>query len=66
MGVRDAGEPARLEYAGPGHDLDKSAVRITDAHEAAPTLPGPADEASQQHRRHRADEEPGEGIGDPF
>src|SRR5208282_2684540 len=66
MGMRNPGEPARLEHAGAGHDLDKATVGIADAHEAATPLPSAADEPGQQHRRYRADEHPGQGTRDFF
>src|SRR6516164_8494384 len=60
MGMRDAGEPAGLEHGRAGRNLNKAAVRITDAHEAAASLPSPADEAAKQHRHYSAEEDPGE------
>src|SRR5206468_1297362 len=64
MGMRNTGSPAGLEHAGTGGDLDKAAVRIGDAHEAAATLPSPADEPGEEHGRYQSYENPGEGVGD--
>src|SRR5262249_39110684 len=64
MGMRDAGEPTGFKHAGPGHHLEKPAVRIADAQETAAALPRPTDEACEQHCCHRAGEEPGEDVGD--
>jgi len=62
--MRDPGEAACFQHAGAGRDLDNVAVRITDAHEAAATLPGATGEARQQHRPDHASKKPNKDLGD--
>src|SRR5260370_9250517 len=48
--VRDASDPACLEHAGAGRNLDEAAIRVTDSHEAVPAPPSIADEPREQNR----------------
>ncbi len=65
-GMRDAGDPARLEHPGAGSDFDEATIRVTDPHDAVPSPPDAAGDSRQQHRRDHAGEKPAEDVGDRF
>ncbi len=54
MGMRYAGEAARLEHAGARDHVDEAAVGVADANEPVAALPEPAHQTRQQYRSDQA------------
>src|SRR5258708_30229479 len=48
--MRDASDPACLEHARAGRNLDEAAIRVSDAHETMAAPPNITDEAREQDR----------------